>query len=297
MLLWDDFRLVKAVADRRSLAGAGDVLAINTSTVFRRLGALEERLGTKLFERGRMGYVLTPSGEEMVGLASRMADDVATFERRIAGRDLKPSGDLRITTNDSFIIHLLTPVFARFRQAFPDIRLEVIVGNQSLNLSRRDADIAIRATAQPTETLVGRRIATIAWTIYGRAADPKPQTPEDFVGLAWVGFSDSLPVSTRETLLALTGREAIYRLNTVLGLSHAVAAGMGIGALPCFIGDADPALVRLVEPEEDAAREGIWLLTHADLRASARIRAFLDFAGAELTALRPLIEGRGLKAP
>ncbi|WP_188409102.1 LysR family transcriptional regulator [Agaricicola taiwanensis] len=294
--MWDDFRLVKAIADRRTLAGAADTLAINTSTVFRRLGALEERLGTKLFERGRVGYALTPSGEEMVGLASRMADDVASFERRIAGRDLKPSGELRITTNDSFIIHMLTPIFARFREAFPDIRLEIIVGNQSLNLSRRDADIAIRATAHPTETLVGRRIASVAWTIYGRKGDEHPRERDEFRGLPWVGFSDSLPVSANGALADLTGQEAVYRLNTVLGLSHAIAAGMGIGSLPCFIGDAEPTLERLAEPQDDSSGAGLWLLTHADLKASARVRAFLDFAGAELMALKPLIEGRRAQA-
>lgn len=297
MLLWDDFRLVKAVAERRTLAGAASLLDINTSTVFRRLGALEDRLDTKLFERGRVGYALTPSGEEMVSLAMRMADDVASFERRIAGRDVKPSGELRITTNDSFIIHLLTPIFARFRLAFPDIRLEVLVGNQSLNLSQRDADIAIRATAEPTETLVGRRAATLAWTIYGRSEEFAPDTAVDLSGRDWVGFSDTLPVSIGKALLDLTGLEPVYRLNTVLGLSHAVAEGIGIGALPCFIGDTDSRLVRLTEPKVDSTKEGLWLLTHADLKTSARIRAFLDFAWTELSALKPLIEGRGVTSP
>jgi DNA-binding transcriptional LysR family regulator len=289
MLLWDDFRLVKAVADQRTLAGAADTLGINTSTVFRRLGALEERLDTQLFERGRLGYVLTPCGEDMVELASRMAEDVTSFERRIAGRDLKPSGDLRITTNDSFVIHVLTPIFARFREAFPDIRLEVIVGNQNLNLSRRDADVAIRATADPTETLVGRRISSIAWAIYGRADRELPRGPEDFPGLDWVGYSDSLGIRIQRMLQERCGREPVYRLNTVLGLSHAVAAGIGLGPLPCFIGDTEPGIERVTEP--DIGKEGLWLLTHADLRSSARVRAFLDFMGAELVALRPLFEG------
>ncbi len=291
MLLWDDFRLVKAVADQRTLAGAADTLAINTSTVFRRLGALEERLAVKLFERGRSGYALTPCGEEMVDLAARMAEDVIAFERRIAGRDLKPSGELRITTNDSFVLHALTPIFARFRVAFPDIQLEVIVGNQTLNLSRRDADIAIRATAQPTETLVGRRIAALAWTVYGRAGHDAPCERSALRGRGWVGYSDSLGIKSNAAMRDLTGLEAAYRLSTVVGLDEAIAEGMGIGPLPCFIGDANPRLIRLFEPD-GLEKESVWLLTHADLKSSARVRAFLDFAASELMALRSAFEGR-----
>lgn len=292
MLLWDDFRLVKAVADARSLAGAAHVLGVNTSTVFRRLGALEDRLSARLFERGRGGYALTPAGEEMVGLAMRMADDVTAFERRIAGRDLKPSGDLRVTTNDTMVVHGLMPILARFRAAYPDIRLELITGNRALNLSRRDADIAIRATAAPPETLVGRRIASIMWAVYAPVDDPIEEGA-DLSGLPWVGLTDEL--ARNEAVLWMeeaTGIPAVLRLNTVLGLADAVAAGIGLGALPAFIGDAHPGLKLLRRPFTNS-RIGLWILTHADLRGSARVRAFLDFVCAELARMRPLIEGTG----
>eukprot|EP01036_Dinobryon_divergens_P060117 gene60117-80175_t len=103
--------------------------------------------GARLFERGRGGYALTPAGEEMVALAARMNDEITTFERRIAGRDVKPSGELRITINDTMMAHLMTPVFSSFLKACPDVRLDIVVTNAALNLSKRDADIAIRATA------------------------------------------------------------------------------------------------------------------------------------------------------
>jgi DNA-binding transcriptional LysR family regulator len=164
---WDEFRLVKAIAETGSLAGAGDVLALNHSTVFRRLNGLEQELGSRLFERARTGYVPTPAGEEMVTLATRMFDDITEFERRVAGRDVKPSGELRVTTNDSLVAHLATPLFGAFCRQYPEIKLDVVIDNRALNLSRRDADVAIRATAEPPETLVGRRIASIAWAVYG----------------------------------------------------------------------------------------------------------------------------------
>jgi DNA-binding transcriptional LysR family regulator len=174
-LAWDDFRLVKTIAEAKGLAGAAERLGVNHSTVFRRLGQLEEDLGVKLFERHRTGYALTAAGEEMALLAERMEEDVATFARKLAGQAVSPAGELRVTTNDTLLVHLLTPLFARFAKACPDVRLDVVLANQALNLSKRDADVAIRATDNPPETLVGRRVATIAWAIYGRAADfPSP---------------------------------------------------------------------------------------------------------------------------
>src|ERR1700681_4794632 len=125
---WDDFRLVKAIADSRSLGGAAAALGLNHSTVFRRLGALEQALGTHLFERARTGYAPTAAGEEMITLASRMGEEIVDFERKVAGRDVKPSGELRVTTNDGALVHLLPPIFASFRQAYPGIRLDVIAG-------------------------------------------------------------------------------------------------------------------------------------------------------------------------
>ena len=100
MLSWDDFRYVKAIAQARSLAGAGEHLGVNHSTVFRRLGQIEEQLGSRLFERRRAGDALTPCGGEMVDLAERMWAEIIDFERRVTGQDLRPSGELRITTSD-----------------------------------------------------------------------------------------------------------------------------------------------------------------------------------------------------
>ena len=155
---WDDFRLVKAIADTRTLNGAADALSINHSTVFRRLADLEKRIGIIIFERHRTGYSLTSAGEEMVQLAMRMDEDVNAFTRKLMGNKLIPSGELRVTTNDTLLVYLLMPIFASFRRAYPTINLDIVLSNQVLNLSKRDADIAIRATDNPPETLVGRRM-------------------------------------------------------------------------------------------------------------------------------------------
>src|SRR3954464_2588352 len=136
MLSWDDFRFVKAIADTRTLAGAAAELGVNHSTVFRRLAQIEARLGSRLFERSRSAYALTPCGEEMVRLAERMGEDIVTFGGQGTGHDLRPSGELRVTTNDTVLVHMLTGVFAAFRNAYPEIILDVVVSNQPPNLSK-----------------------------------------------------------------------------------------------------------------------------------------------------------------
>jgi DNA-binding transcriptional LysR family regulator len=294
-LAWDDFRLVKAVADARGLTGAAERLGVNHSTMFRRLGQIEDALGVALFERHRTGYALTTAGEEMVALAERMDDDVTAFARKLAGRELSPAGELRVTTSDSLLVHLLTPLFARFCGQCPDVRLDIILANQALNLSKRDADVAIRAGDSPPETLVGRRVARIAWALYGRAADFPRAGAVDLGSLGprpWVSLGDDLAALkvVRFVREHVPPERVVYKVNTVLGLAEAVEAGVGIGHLPCFVADVRPSLVRLSPPEPRFAAD-LWLLTHPDLRHSARVRVFLDFLAAEIAQRRRLIEG------
>ena len=293
MLSWDDFRYVKAIADHRSLAGAAGVLGVNHSTVFRRLAQIEEQLGSRLFERSRGGYALTPCGEEMVRLAERMDEDIVSFERRVTGHDLRPSGELRVTTNDTLHIHVMPEIFAAFRRAYPEITLDVLVSNQQLNLSKRDADIAIRATEKPPEALVGRRLAGFAWAVHGPAAMAGTSfTIADARRYDWIGFDDMLSgIKPAKWLAQHVGPErVVYKINTVLGLAEAAAAGIGLALMPCLIAANVPGLARLAPPDPEL-ETGLWLLTHADLRQTARVRAFMDFAAAEIAKRRQTIEG------
>jgi DNA-binding transcriptional LysR family regulator len=294
-LAWDDFRLVKVIAEASGLTGAAERLGVNHSTIFRRLGQMEDGLAVKLFERHRTGYVLTPAGEEMVALAEQMEENVATFARKLAGQAVSPAGELRVTTNDTLLVHLLTPIFSRFTKACPDLRLDVVLANQALNLSKRDADVAIRATDNPPETLVGRRAATIAWSIYGRRSDFPEGTevdPAQLFDRNWVALGDNLAglKVARFAREHVATERLVYKVNTVLGLAEAVENGIGIGHLPNFIADSRPNLVRLSPPVPEFAA-GLWLLTHPDLRQSARVRVFLDFVAAEISKQRRSIEG------
>ncbi|CAM5196289.1 LysR family transcriptional regulator [Bosea thiooxidans] len=294
-LAWDDFRLIKAIADKQALPAAAAALGVNHSTVFRRLGQIEAALGVRLFERHRSGYIATPAGEEMVQLAGRVDDDITAFARRLAGQEIEPAGELRVATNDSLLVDLLTPLFAQFLQQYPGIRLDVLIGNRAANLSKRDADVAIRATDNPPENLVGRKPARIAWALYGRAADfPDAASPEPSLlwERNWISLGEQFTMLSAVRYLArhVAPERVVYKLNTVLGLAEAVEAGIGIGFLPCFIGDTRPGLARLAGPNPDLAAD-LWLLTHPDMRHTPRVRLFLDFLAGEVARLRPLIEG------
>jgi len=293
MLSWDDFRYVKAIADTRSLAGAADYLGVNHSTVFRRLAQIEQQLGSRLFERSRAGYSLTACGEEMVELAGRMGDDIISFERKVTGQDLRPSGELRVTTSDLVLLHLLSDILVGFRRAYPEIVLDVVVSNQRLNLSKRDADVALRAIYQNPDPLAGRKIARIAWAVFG----PASLAGEAFDPIVdgrrhqWLAFADHVSIARAMKWLKdrVGEKHIVYKANTMVGLAEAAAGGMGMALLPCYVGASVPGLVQLSPPLPELEGE-LWLITHPDLRNTARVRAFLDFCAAEIAQRRKLIE-------
>lgn len=293
---WDDFRLVKAIADAGGLMGAASALGVNHSTVFRRLGQIESQIGMSLFERRKTGYIATPAGEEMAALATRMEDDVTTFSRRLAGREIEPAGEVRVTTSDTLFLDLMLPIFAEFRRRSPAIRLDVVLANQALNLSRRDADVAIRATDTPPESLVGRRLATIVWALYAASdaarADPARFSEARRFEENWVTLGDMMAhvKAARHVREHVPPERIALKTSAVLGMAEAIAAGVGIGFLPCFIGDQRPGLVRLDEPNPDYST-GLWLLTHPDIKQTPRVRVLMDFCAAEIAKKKKLIEG------
>jgi DNA-binding transcriptional LysR family regulator len=283
---WDEFRLVRAIADRGGLAPAAAHLGINPSTAFRRLAAVEAELGARLFERHRSGYVPTPAGEAMAAAAARMEEEVARFDREVADRAQTPSGLLRVTAAATLVTDLLMPMLGRFRARYPKVQIELLTSEEALNLSRRDADVALRATREPPPNLVGRRLATIAWAVYGLE-------PGHADGADWVSPSEAVAGGLFARFVAArAGPERVaLRLNTVQGLCEAICEGVGIGPLPCYRGDRIAGLHRLSGPEPELAGT-LWLLTHPDLRHAARVRAFMDHVAAEVAPLRPALEGR-----
>lgn len=289
---WNDLRLVYAVAKEGTLSGAARMLGVTHSTVFRRLGAIERQMGVRLFERFRDGYAPTPAGEATAALAARFAEDVLLLERQISGQDLRPSGTVRITTTDT-IATILIRHLAALRSSHADIGVELVVSNAMANLTRREADIAIRPTPEPPETLVGRCIAEIAHAIYGSPEYLSRHTaslPEH----DWIGLDDALAgtVIGRWMHESVPAARVICRIDSLPALCEAARAGLGLAVLPCYLGDTADGLRRAVQKTLSVPRSALWLLTHNDLKRTARIRAVMDFLATALVSERALLEGK-----
>ncbi|WP_105133038.1 LysR family transcriptional regulator [Burkholderia sp. BE12] len=283
---WDDLRLVLAVAQAGSLGGAARRLGVSHATVFRRLAAIEAALRVRLFERTRTGYAPTSAGADVAAAAERIEDEVLGVERRVAGRDVRPSGTVRVTTTDTLLSGLLSPVFAAFRRACPEIGLDVSVSNAVFDLSKREADVAIRPSSSPPESLIGRRIGTIEQAVY---AAPAWGACDD---IEWVGPDPRMGYRPLEKWMRAQGADTrcAYRADTLLGLFAAARAGIGAAVLPCYLADGDPDLVR-IGGRIDALATDLWLLTHTDLRDTARIRAFSSFVATSIDALHTRLAG------
>lgn len=294
MLDWNDLRYVLAIARAQGVAEAAVRLKVHQSTVFRRLNDLEKELGVRLFERLPTGYVATAAGEEISQAAERIEEDIAALDRRVNGQDMRPSGQVRVTTTDTFLLKLLTPCLAAFCAAYPEIDLEVIVSNQFFNLTKRDADVAIRPASNPPETLVGRRIATVATAIYGSSDYLATYAAlDDLSKHSWIGPDESLAhlASARWLTKSFPKRCIRYRINTLMGMLEAAKHNLGLVALPCFIADTDPDLHQVRPPLPELAAD-LWLLTHEDLRNVLRINTFIDFIASSLKPQKDLLEGQ-----
>ena len=290
---WNDLKYVKAIADAGNVANAAHRLEVHQSTVFRRLNTLEKDLGVRLFERLSNGYVMTTAGEDFCQAAERIETDISALNRRISGQDMRPSGTIRVTMAD-VLVGLLTPCLAEFQTAYPEIELEVVVSRDVMNLAKRDANIAIRITNQPLETLVGRKIASVAIAVYGSKEylkiHPNLNNLDQY---DWIGFDESVIDSSIATWFKQTIPDVKfqYRSNTSMAILAAVKQNIGLGLVLCYLGDSDPNLVRVSAPIPEFKKQ-LWILTHEDLRYVTRIRTFIDFVASFLNKKIELIEGR-----
>lgn len=290
---WNDYQTVLLIAEAGSLSSAAHRAGSSHPTMFRRINAVEERLGVRLFERFRTGYRLTAAGEEVAATAREIESLANVTERRIAGRDLRPSGIVRLATTDTLLHGLLAPQIARLRRAEPEIVLDVAVSNEITDLSVREADIAIRPATAPEDHLVGRRLGRIRQAVYGSESlgIGELDRPE-WVTLPWIGPSASMSYPQLHIWMRRLGCEGscICRMDSVLGMHAAVRAGIGVAILPCYIAEPDAELRRLGTEVEELATD-LWMLTHPDLRHTARVRAVLDFFSKAQEALLRTMDG------
>lgn len=295
---WTDLQFVLALARCGSLAGAARLLGVSHTTVLRRTAALEESQGLRLFDRLPTGYALTAGGEEMLAAAQSMAEVVDTLERRLAGRDLRLEGVVRVATIDTLLASVLPPILARFHAAHPAVTIELSASASIANLTRREADIAIRVSGAPPDHLVGRRICAVGLAIYRARSDEHGLLGEaDWPSQQWVGPSEVLADTNIAMWMGdhVAAAQIVLRADSIMGMAHAAAAGIGLAPLPCYLGDSMPQLQRASRAAVALDRPAdLWVLTHDDLRGTARIRAFTQHVGDELGRARGKITGDDL---
>jgi DNA-binding transcriptional LysR family regulator len=293
---WDDVRHFLALARTGSVRAAGASLAVSHSTVARRVETLETRLGVKLFDRNRDGYLLTAAGNDMLAGAERVEREMAALERGLAGQDARLEGRVRVTCTDAYVGRMLLSALAELCTQHPGLELEVHVDDAYLDLSKREADLALRAIGadgSPPEHLLGRKLVPIVLASYVGVAHAGRLDPERGGGtVRWLG-SDMAKVIERLVAGSSYPELPIWgAFQSMEVMAYAAHAGLGLAMLPTYVGDADPQLQRVAKPDVRHMAD-FWLLTHRDLRDNARLRVARELITTALTERMALFRGGG----
>jgi DNA-binding transcriptional LysR family regulator len=293
-LRWDDLRTALALARAGSVRRAAREMGVSHSTILRRLHALEEAAGVRLFEQRPEGYEVTPAGQDVFDTACELEEMVIGLHRRVAGQDLRLSGAVRVTLPDP-MAPLLVPILRDFSRAHPGIDVTILLGTAFVDMAHREADIAIRIAADPPPDLIGHRVCMAGVGIYGSKsyldAHSKTGSVRRLEALDWVGWApESQMYFARWTRDNVPDERVVLRVSAGWGLREAVDAGVGVAILPCALGELRPDWKRVKLLPEAAAP--LWVLTHRDLRTTARVRVLRDFLVEALRARRGEIEGR-----
>lgn len=297
MVDWNDLRFFLAVARGGSTAAAARLLGVNQSTVVRRIAALEEGLGLRLFTKKRDGYRLTPQGETLLEEGAAVEAAVQAFTRRAASLDSSLSSSLRVTIAEGMALGLVPKLLNEFHRRHPDIKVNLIIEDHYNDLSDGRAEVALRAGPPGEGSLVGRKLSDQSWAVYGSREYVKrhgsPATPDDLNKHKVIGFEGQLENVTPARWLQVVAPRAdiAHRSNSVLGSLFAAQSNFGLALLPCQIGDVESGLVRVIDPQPELT-SGFWILTHRDLHKMPKIRTFFDFMVREIVKYRPLLLGR-----
>ncbi|KQU96144.1 LysR family transcriptional regulator [Mesorhizobium sp. Root695] len=293
MIEWDHVRFFLAVAREGSVRAAAERLKVNHSTVLRHIALLEERLGAQMFEKLPSGYRLTDAGGEVLEYAVQMEASSNQLDARVSGHDQGVSGLLRVTLPPPLATNLLMPDFADFARLHPEIEMDILSIDQPVNLTNREADVAIRVVYD-RDTLPSNLHGLKGPELYGGVyishdllSALRGGAPDRvrWIVRNWDGVSDwarkgDIPTS-----------HVPFRTTDGVTQLLAVQQGLGMAALSCFVGDADPLLARA--PGTTLRRFGtLWLLTYGETRKTKRVRLFMEFISPRLAAYAPLLGGQ-----
>jgi len=284
---WNDLRYVLALAREGSVSGAGRALSVEHTTVARRITTLEKQLGSRLFDRLPTGYVMTQVAERLYPHAVSMEELIQVADREVFGMDAQLSGSLKVTASYDVFSRLITPKLDSFIEKYPGIILELLSSTNLADLSGRQADIALRLSPKPPEYLVGRKVSMLGHGIYAsteylnkkRSSDCLILWEHDHKTPKWV--EDHFP-----------NARVVMRTNEVISMMEAIRNGYGLARLPCYIGDSEPSLLRL-DLQMTPSTWGFWVLSHIDLRSTARVRVCREYLIGILEQQKNLLLGLG----
>ena len=294
---WDDLKHLLAVARHGSSLAAGRALGVDQSTVQRRLQELERRIGQALVQRQPNGYRLTAFGLALLPHAEQVEQAVKAFEQHIATAAAGVAGVIRVTCPEPIVLRITqSPLLDRFRALYPALQVHFVMSDKYVDLMQGEADVAFRSGDTDDSELVGRKIGDSIWAVYASHTyierHGRPERLEDLAQHALVGFDDTMAKHRIAAWLRkiAPGAVLVARSNSVLGLVYSAKAGVGVAPLPTALGDAEPDLVRVIEPVAELSR--IWrMLTTPALRRTPRVSAFFDFIVSEIDTLRPILTG------
>jgi len=298
MIDWDDLRFVLAVARAGSALRAARALNVNQTTVTRRIAQIEAVVGADLFESRQNGHLLTPLGQIVAAGAERIEGEVLALQSALSAQQRMLSGSVRFTSSEILTNRLVTPFLRGFRGQYPGVTVELVIDDRFLDLRRNEADVALRANSRPEGGgIVAQRLPDSAWAAYcsrpyadehGAPSELNELNSHAIVGLE--GAMARLPASLWLTQNA-PGASISARSNSLINHVSAIKAGLGIGMLPCLVGDAEADLLRCLPPEPELDAE-LWLIVREDVKQAPHVRAFVDCLAAHITSLRKQLAGQ-----
>jgi DNA-binding transcriptional LysR family regulator len=291
---WDKLRVFHAVAEAGSFTHAGETLNLSQSAVSRQIQALEESLAVPLFHRHARGLILTEQGETLNRTVREVFAKLAMTEALLTESRERPAGRLKVTTTGGFGSTWLAPRLKRFIAMHPEVALTLLLDDTDLDLAMREADVAIRMHPPRQPDLVQRHVATFGWRVCGAPDYLKttglPQRAEDLDGHRLIIYGDYRPPIESVNWLAEAGRRpgtprrGSIEVNSLPAMLQAVHSGLGLAALPDYMGEALDGLIQVL-PEIKAPRIEAYFVYPEEMRHSKRVAVFRNFLVAELAAL------------
>lgn len=282
---WDDLRFFLALAREGTVSGAGRILRVKHTTVARRINAMEEKMGSRLFDHLPNAYVLTQVGENLYPHALAMEEQAQAAGREVFGMDAQLSGTLKLTASVDIFSRFVIPKLRQFTDQYPGIDIELLSSVSLADLAARQADIALRLTPKPIEYLIGKRVLPLHFGVYASATYLQEKRSGEQL-ILWVGerempdwVIDHYPKG-----------KVVARINDILSMKEAVKNHLGIAKMPCFVADTEPSLRRIDVPLAPTTW-GLWVLSHVDLKSTARVRVCREFLIETIEQQRNLIEG------